>query len=131
MGGSPGGVWVGLDTVHGSFWKNLDTQHSQWHPALGGVAVEVPQIQFVDDDMVGYCWAWCLVRQWIHGLRQVLGAFGRFSLWRRTRIPRSILVLLSWGPRYAVWRSVHSLCFRLLELLHFDILTLFPRTSRI
>ena len=27
-----GHVWVRLDTVHASFWKNLDTQHSQWHP---------------------------------------------------------------------------------------------------
>ena len=27
-----GHVWVRLDTVHGSFWKNLVTQHSQWHP---------------------------------------------------------------------------------------------------
>ena len=35
------------------------------------------------------------------------------------------------GPRYAVWRSVHSLRFRLLELRHFEILTLFPRASRI
>ena len=25
-----GHVWVRLDTVHASFWKNLDTQHSQW-----------------------------------------------------------------------------------------------------
>ena len=43
--------------------------------ALGGVAVEVPQLQFLDDGMVEYCWAWCLVRQWTHGLRQLLGAF--------------------------------------------------------
>ena len=28
----------------------------------------------------GYFWAWCLVRQWIHGLRQFLGAFEWFSL---------------------------------------------------
>ena len=28
----------------------------------------------------GYFWAWCLVRQWIHGLRQLLGAFGWFSM---------------------------------------------------
>ena len=27
-----GHVWVRFDTVHGSFWKNLNTQHSQWHP---------------------------------------------------------------------------------------------------
>ena len=27
-----GRVWVRLDTVHGSYWKNLDTQLSQWHP---------------------------------------------------------------------------------------------------
>ena len=27
--------------------------------ALAGVAVEVSQIQFFDDGMVGYCWAWC------------------------------------------------------------------------
>ena len=26
------------------------------------MTVEVPQIQFLDDGMVGYCWAWCLVR---------------------------------------------------------------------
>ena len=35
------------------------------------------------------------------------------------------------GLRHAVWRSVHSLRSRLLELLHFEILTLFPRASRI
>ena len=46
--------------------------------ALGVVAVEVPQIQFLDDGVVGYWWAWYLVRQWIHGLRQLLGAFGWF-----------------------------------------------------
>ena len=40
------------------------------------MTVEVPQIQFLDDGMVVYCWAWCLVRQWTHGLRQLLGAFG-------------------------------------------------------
>ena len=45
-------------------------------PALGVVAVEVTQIQFLDDEMVGYWWAWYLVRQWIHGLLQLLGAFG-------------------------------------------------------
>ena len=45
---------------------------------MGVVAVEVPQIQFLDDEMVGYCWAWYLVRQWIRGLRQLLGAFGWF-----------------------------------------------------
>ena len=28
-----GNACVRLDTVHGSFWKNLDTQHSQWHPS--------------------------------------------------------------------------------------------------
>ena len=28
----------------------------------------------------GYFWAWCLVRQWIHGLRQLLRAFGWFSI---------------------------------------------------
>ena len=28
----------------------------------------------------GYFWAWCLVRQWIHGLRQLVGAFGWFSM---------------------------------------------------
>ena len=44
-------------------------------PALGVVAVEVPQIQFPDDEMVGYWWPWYLVRQWIHGLRQLLGCF--------------------------------------------------------
>ena len=27
-----GHVWVRLDAVYGSFWKNLDTQLSQWHP---------------------------------------------------------------------------------------------------
>ena len=27
-----GHAWVRLDIAHGSFWKNLDTQHSQWHP---------------------------------------------------------------------------------------------------
>ena len=40
------------------------------------MTVEVPQIQLLDDGMVGYRWAWCLVGQWIHGLRQLLGAFG-------------------------------------------------------
>ena len=75
-------------------------------PALGVVAVEVSQIQVLDDDMVGYWWgrfrtqlllpcvggttstsrlgvlfmAQCLVQQWIHVTRQLLGAFGRFSL---------------------------------------------------
>ena len=44
-------------------------------PALV-MTVEVPQIQLLDDGMVGYRWAWCLVRQWIHGLRQLSGAFG-------------------------------------------------------
>ena len=54
------------------------------HPALpvasilGVVAVEVPQIQFLDDEMVGCWWAWYLARQWIHSLRQLLGAFGWF-----------------------------------------------------
>ena len=41
------------------------------------MTVEVPQSQLLDDGMVGYRWAWCLVRLWIHGLRQLLGAFGR------------------------------------------------------
>ena len=27
---------VRMDTVHGSYWKNLDTQHSQWHPPWEG-----------------------------------------------------------------------------------------------
>ena len=27
-----GHVLVRLDTVHGSYWKNLDSQLSQWHP---------------------------------------------------------------------------------------------------
>ena len=40
------------------------------------MTVEVPQSQLLDDGMVGYRWAWCLVRLWIHGLRQLLGAFG-------------------------------------------------------
>ena len=43
-------------------------------PALV-MTVEVPQIQLLDDGTVEYRWAWCLVRQWIHGLRQLLGAF--------------------------------------------------------
>ena len=29
-------AWVRMDTVHGSYWKNLDTQHSQWHPPWEG-----------------------------------------------------------------------------------------------
>ena len=45
---------------------------------VGAFAVEVPQIQFLDNELVGRWWAWRLVRQWIHGLRQLLGAFGRF-----------------------------------------------------
>ena len=28
----------------------------------------------------GFCWAWRVVRQWIHGLRQSLGAFESSSL---------------------------------------------------
>ena len=44
----------------------------------------------------------------------------------------SILVLLSWGLGFwRWWRSVHSRCSRLPELLHFEILTLFPRAMRI
>ena len=38
------------------------------------MTVELPQIQLLNDGMVGYRWAWCLVRQWIHGLRQLLGS---------------------------------------------------------
>ena len=45
---------------------------------VGALAVEAPQIQFLDDEMEGCWWAWYLVRQWIHGLRQLLGAFGWF-----------------------------------------------------
>ena len=26
-----GHAWVRLDTLHGSYWRNLDLQHSQWH----------------------------------------------------------------------------------------------------
>ena len=40
------------------------------------MTVEVPQIQFLDGGMVEHRLAWCLVRQWIHGLRLLLGAFG-------------------------------------------------------
>ena len=29
-------AWVRLDTVHGSYWRNLDLQHSQWHPPWEG-----------------------------------------------------------------------------------------------
>ena len=25
-------VWAFLDTAHGSYWKNLATQHTLWHP---------------------------------------------------------------------------------------------------
>ena len=38
--------------------------------------MEVPQIEFFDDAMMGYLRVWCLVRHWIHGLRLLLGAFG-------------------------------------------------------
>ena len=27
--------------------------------------MELPQIQLIDDEMVGYWWAWYLVRQWM------------------------------------------------------------------
>ena len=27
-----GHAWVRLDTLNGSYWRNLDLQHSQWHP---------------------------------------------------------------------------------------------------
>ena len=43
-----GHAWVRLDTVDGSYWRNLDLQHSQWHPPWERVAVEAPQIQFID-----------------------------------------------------------------------------------
>ena len=29
-------AWVRLDTVHGSYWRNLDLQHSQWQPTWEG-----------------------------------------------------------------------------------------------
>ena len=48
--------------------------------ALEVVAAEVSQIQFLDAAMVGYWWAWCLVRQWTYGLRQLLvDGFSTFS----------------------------------------------------
>ena len=49
---------------------------------VGALGVEVPQIQFLDAVLVGYWRAWRLVRQWIHGLRQFLGACGRFFTFR-------------------------------------------------
>ena len=60
----------------------LDT--GQWKLLRTGIAVDQPwpgqwwclRFSFFAGDMVGYCWAWCLVRQWIHGLRQLLGAIG-------------------------------------------------------
>ena len=93
--------------------------------------MEVPQIQFLDDDMVGVL------------LGFVLGFDSGYMLcvssWCFWKV---FFVKENWNPevhsrpallrlRYAVWRSVHSLCFRLLEVLHFEILTLFPRASRI
>ena len=73
-------------------------------PALGVVAVEVPQIQFLDDEMVGYWRAGYLVRQWIHGLRQLQGAFGRFL--------HIFDVMVFSDPEVAL---VHSRCFQLLS----------------
>ena len=27
-----GHTWVRLDTARGSYWQNVDTEHTQWHP---------------------------------------------------------------------------------------------------
>ena len=69
------------DSSGRAFWHLLTTNHSVG-ATVGASGVEVPQIQFLDAVMVG-CWrAWRLVRQWIHGLRQFLGACGRFFTFR-------------------------------------------------
>ena len=69
-------------------------------PVLGVVAVEVPQIQFINDEMVEYWCACCLVRQWIHGLCQLLGACGWFF--------HIFYVMVFSDPEVA---SSHSCCF--------------------
>ena len=55
------------------------------------MTVDVPQIQFLDGGMVGIFWAWFLVRQWIHGPRQFLGAFGWFLFSMHLEIGRSVM----------------------------------------
>ena len=72
------------------------------------MTVEVPQIQLLDDDMVGYRLAWCLVRQWIHGLRQLLGFsmfsthFGNWTLLLCPRMfqPFSVFGCCLWSTAY-------------------------------
>ena len=51
--------------------------------------------------MVGNRWAWCLVRQWIHGLRQLLGGFGWVS--------HILYALGNWTPRPEPLESGSSL----------------------
>ena len=191
-----------MGSVRHNAWLVLEESGNAALPvasALGSVAVEVPQIQFLDDDMVGYCWAWCgymvCVSSWVFldgfsifyvmvssdpevdaapSMLQLLPQLVTLGNWtlrpRASRTWQSVWVYSSWrnawfnsgcltcvsswcfwkvfflkeisnpevdsrpallGPRYAVWRSMHILCFRLLELPHFGILTLFPRVSRV
>ena len=46
LGAASRTVWAAL------FWRLLTTDHSQWGATVGTLTVEVPQIQFFDDEVV-------------------------------------------------------------------------------
>ena len=97
--------WLTTTVMRGSGWTRCMAHTGRnavlpVAPALGVVFVEVAQIQFLDDEMVGYLWACCLVRQWMHGLRQLLGACGWFF--------HTFYVVVFSDPQVA---SAHSCCF--------------------
>ena len=75
-----------------------------------GVPVQIPA-EFSQAQFVGTLLAQRLVRQWIHALRQFLGAFGRASRIFYVKVETRILMsILSCSPRRGS-RSVHSRCF--------------------
>ena len=75
-----------------------------------GVPVQIPA-EFSQAQVVGTLLAQRLVRQWIHALRQFLGAFGRASRIFYVKVETRILKsMLSCALRRGS-RSVHSRCF--------------------
>ena len=69
----------------------------------------------------------CLVLQWIHVTRQLSWCFGKVFFVKENSHPEV-------DSRPALLGSLEKcaqFCFRLPELLHFEIWTLFPRASRI